>query len=374
VPYIWFGTLAQFGGLAIMPFALIILSGDSHGPPIIGYAAAALAFLAAGAGLHMTQTAGLALATDIAPLATRPKVVALLCMMLIVGTLASAVLFGLLLRPFSELRLIQVVQGAAFLTMVLNGVALWKQEPRNRNRMAEPPGPSFAESWRAYAATGNATRRLLAIGMGTMAFSMQDVLLEPYGGKVLGLTVSATTTLTALVAVGGAGGLGLAAHALNKGADPYRVAGYGALAGLAAFVLVMLAGPTSSPALFAAGVGMVGFGAGLFAHGTLTASMNMARDGGAGMALGAWGSVQALAAGLAIAGGGVLSDSVAALARSGALGVGLRGPAVGYSAVYLTEIILLFATLAAIGPLARREAVAAIPSGAVLTPMAGPTP
>ena len=36
VPYIWFGTLLQFGGLAIMPFALILLSGDSHGPPIVG--------------------------------------------------------------------------------------------------------------------------------------------------------------------------------------------------------------------------------------------------------------------------------------------------------------------------------------------------
>jgi BCD family chlorophyll transporter-like MFS transporter len=35
VPYIWFGNLLQFGGLAIMPFALILLSGDSHGPPIL---------------------------------------------------------------------------------------------------------------------------------------------------------------------------------------------------------------------------------------------------------------------------------------------------------------------------------------------------
>ncbi|HSO79618.1 MAG TPA: PucC family protein, partial [Chromatiaceae bacterium] len=32
VPYIWLGTMLQFGGLAIMPFALLILSGDSQGP------------------------------------------------------------------------------------------------------------------------------------------------------------------------------------------------------------------------------------------------------------------------------------------------------------------------------------------------------
>ena len=34
VPYIWFGTLLQFGGFAIMPFALLVLSGDGHGPAI----------------------------------------------------------------------------------------------------------------------------------------------------------------------------------------------------------------------------------------------------------------------------------------------------------------------------------------------------
>jgi BCD family chlorophyll transporter-like MFS transporter len=352
VPYIWFGTLLQFGGLAIMPFALILLSGDSHGPPIIGQAGAALAFLLAGAGLHMTQTAGLALATDLAPERARPKVVALLCFMLLVGTVVSALGFGVLLKPFSELRLIQVIQGAALTTMVLNGVALWKQEARNRNRAPDEPGPSFAQSWAAYTRTGRAGRRLLAIGMGTVAFSMQDVLLEPYGGKILHLSVSATTSLTALLAIGGAAGLGLAARALNRGADAYRVSGFGALAGLAAFTLVLLAAPMGSPILFAGGVAMVGFGAGLFAHGTLTASMNMAQGDATGLALGAWGAVQASAAGIAIATGGVLSDAIASLARSGRLGPALTGPATGYDAVYFVELMLLFATLVAIGPLA----------------------
>ena len=32
VPYIWMGTLLQFGGLAIMPFALLVLSGDTQWP------------------------------------------------------------------------------------------------------------------------------------------------------------------------------------------------------------------------------------------------------------------------------------------------------------------------------------------------------
>jgi len=299
----------------------------------------------------------LALATDLAPAHVRPKVVALLCMMLLVGTVVAAVGFGLLLSPFSELRLIQVVQGAALATMILNGVALWKQEQRNPNRIQEEaPAPSFRDAWSAYAQTGRAGRRLIAIGMGTVAFSMQDVLLEPYGGRVLHLSVSATTTLTALLALGGASGLALAARRLNLGADPYRVAGFGALAGLAAFTTVIFAAPMASPPLFAAGVALVGFGAGMFAHGTLTASMNMAQGDATGLALGAWGSVQALAAGLAIAAGGLISDTVSSLAHAGRLGPALSGSATGYTAVYLIELALLFATLIAIGPLARHAA------------------
>ena len=45
VPYIWMGTLLQFGGFAIMPFALLVLSGDTHGPAWIGHAGAANAAL-----------------------------------------------------------------------------------------------------------------------------------------------------------------------------------------------------------------------------------------------------------------------------------------------------------------------------------------
>ncbi len=368
-PYIWIGTLLQFGGLAIMPFALILLSGDNRGPPVLGPVAAALAFLLTGAGLHTTQTAGLALATDLAPAHVRPKIVAMLCMMLLAGTVVAAVGFGALLKPFSEVRLIQVIQGSAVLTMVLNGVALWKQEPRRRDVVVEERPPSFRESWAAYAATGRAGRRLLAIGMGTVAFSMQDVLLEPYGGKILHLSVSATTTLTALLAIGGAGGLGLAARALDDGADPYRVAGFGALAGLIAFSCVILAAPMDSPMLFATGVGLVGFGAGLFAHGTLTASMNMARNDATGLALGAWGSVQALAAGLAIAAGGVISDGLSYLAMSGRLGTALASPATGYTAVYVIELGLLFATLIAVGPLARHVSPDRALFPAVFTPL-----
>lgn len=352
VPYLWFGTLLQFGGLAIMPFALLILSGDTHGPAWIGTLGAALAFLLVGAGLQTTQTAGLALATDLAPADRRPRVVALMYVMLLVGMLLGSLALGTLLQRFSPMRLIQVVQGAALLTLVLNVVALWKQEPRDpqRTRRGNDETRDFRSAWAGFAAQGPARRFLVALGLGTAAFNMQDIVLEPYGGAVLGLAVGDTSLLTALLAAGALGGFALAARRLQRGADAQRLAATGLLAGLLAFAAVIFAAPLQSGALFRGGAVLIGFGGGLFSVSMLVAAMALAETH-RGLALGAWGAVQACAGGAAIFVGGALRDAVATLAEHGVLGPVLTGPAVGYSVVYHVEIALLFATLVAIGPL-----------------------
>ena len=358
VPYLWFGTLLQFGGLAIMPFALLILSGDTHGPAWIGTAAAALAFVTVGAGMHITQTAGLALASDLSPVDARPRVVSLLYVMLLAGTVACALVYGLLLEDFSPIRLIQVVQGSAMLTVALNLVALWKQEARDPGRTTGAGREvSFGERWSEFTGNGRRQRFLVAVGLGTAAFAMQDVLLEPYGGEILGLPVSATTTLTAFQAIGAITAFAIAARRLGRGADPHRLAAFGLLSGIVAFAAVIFAAALLSPLLFRTGTLLIGFGAGLFAVSTLTIAMDAERGDNSGLALGAWGAVQATAMGTGIALGGFMRDIVGALAAHGALGPALTGTATGYSFVYHLEIALLFAGLVAIGPLVRSAAV-----------------
>ena len=355
VPYIWIGTMLQFGGLAIMPFALLVLTGQGEAAtPYAGEIGAALAFLLVGAGLHTTQTAGLALACDLAPEESRPRVVALLYVMLLVGMLVSALAFSAALAEFSHVRLIQVVQAAAVITMALNLVALWKQEGRNPARTAhDRVRPAFRVAFASFARTPRAGRLLATVGLGTAAFSMQDVLLEPYGGQVLHLGVSATTMLSALLAGGTIAGLALAARWLTTGHDPCRIAALGAVAGLPAFALVILSAPLASVPVFATGTALIGFGGGLFAVGMLTAAMDMARDSDSGIALGAWGAVQATAMGFAVAVGGAVRDIVHVMAESGTLGAAFTDPNAAYGVVYHIEIALLFVTLVAIGPLVR---------------------
>ena len=191
------------------------------------------------------------------------------------------------------------------------------------------------------------------MGLGTAAFNMQDIILEPYGGQVLHLPVAATTALTAMLAGGALAAYSIAARFLGHGSDPYRLAAYGAVMGLFAFAAVIFAAPVNSPLMFRLGVLGIGFGGGFFSVGTLAGAMARERNGESGLALGAWGAVQATCAGLAIALGGALRDGITSLATHGALGPVLSGASTGYSVVYQIEIFLLFATLVAIGPLVR---------------------
>lgn len=357
VPFIYVGSFMQFGGLAIMPFALLLLSGEqARGPAWVPYVGAALAFFLVGAGAHTVQTSGLALATDLADEAKRPRVVALMYVMMLLGALISAVLLGGLLRDFTPMRLIQVIQGAAVFTVVCNLVALWKQEARGPSLQPwgrEERRPAFGDAWRTFVAGGQAVRLLVATGMGFFAFNMQDVLLEPYGGEILGWSVARTTSLTGIAAAGALVAFMMAARMMERGRDPVRVAALGTVIGVVSFVCVIFASPMNSSALFSGGTFLMGMGEGLFAVGTLSAAMGLRDVTQHGIALGAWGAVFATCEGLSMAVAGLIRDGLSAQVKAGALLGGLNDPSVPYSVVYHLETLLLFGTLVALGPLVR---------------------
>jgi MFS transporter, BCD family, chlorophyll transporter len=364
VPFIWFGTLAMFGGLAIMPFALIILSGEQvWGGRWIALGGSALAFFLVGAGAHTVQTSGLALATDLADEQKRPRVVALMYVMMLLGALASAFVLGGLLRDFNSIKLIQVIQGAAVFTLVCNTVSLWKQEARQRGVVPYAKGerrPLFRDAWRTFVAGGNAIRLLVATGLGFFAFNMQDVLLEPYGGEILGWSVGQTTSLTGIAAAGAIIAFFWAARMLERGSDAIRIAAIGCAIGVVSFCLVIFASPLQSGGMFAWGAFLMGMGEGLFAVGTLTAAMGLRDATQHGIALGAWGAVYASCEGLSMAAAGVIRDAMVQGISSGRIVGPMADPSVPYSLVYHIETLLLFATLVALGPLVRLVRTGAI--------------
>ncbi|MEI6486584.1 MAG: BCD family MFS transporter [Sphingomonadales bacterium] len=357
VPYIYLGTMIQFGGLAIMPFALLVLAGaqEAYDERIwLGQPAAALAFLLVGIGIHTTQTVGLALATDLTKEEQQPNVVGLMYVMLLIGSIIASLFFGWALKDFNQGRLIQVIQGSAVITILLNFSALWKQETRVPHYMRTEPvqaDPSFKESWDLFIGKDKTVLRLLAVGLGTLAFSMSDIVLEPYGGEVLHLGVGTTTLLTAIMSFGSLLGFAYASYILSLGSDPFKMASLGAFIGLPAYGLIIMAAGSDTPELFTLGVLLAGIGTGLFGHGTLTATMRLAPANQVGIAMGAWGAVQATSQGLGATVGGVIRD----LAAAANIGLDLAPKAGGYVMIFALELALMAATLAAMWPLMSRD-------------------
>ena len=288
----------------------------------------------------------------ISPLSkSQPKVVGLMYVMLLFGMIVSALGFGAFLADFTPGRLVQVIQGAAVATIVLNGISLWKQETRGQ-ALRTPSArrqPSFAESWDSFTQGDRVIRRLAAVGLGTMAFSMEDVLLEPYGGQVLRLAVGDTTKLTAALAVGGLLGFWLASPNPQPWGGPVP---NGECRRAGRRPRLLPSDPVGAGDVAVA----VRFGN---AADRLRGRAIRARDvdgdhesraqGAVRPRSGRMGAVQASAAGIAIALGGVIRDSVAGYASATAFGA-----ASAYDIVYAIEIVLLLATLVLMSPLIRR--------------------
>jgi BCD family chlorophyll transporter-like MFS transporter len=135
---------------------------------------------------------------------------------------------------------------------------------------------------------------------------------------------------------------------LGRGASPLALAWWGGLVGVGAFAMVVSSAMSGAVAMLIAATLVAGFGAGLFSHGTLTATMRAAPRDQIGLALGAWGAVQTTAAGVAIAIGGIVRDVVVVADRAG-------DPATAYLVVFAAEIALLIGALVLAVPLLRGE-------------------
>jgi len=337
-PYVVLGVMLTYGGLACAPFALIILSGDgilSFWPAML---ISTVIFAAYGAGINIVETIYLALVSDITPPKSRGKVISVLWVMLVLGTVISAIIVSGMLVDYSHKRLIQVMQGSAILFVVLTVIALRGQEQLRRDGSiisrtdATRVRLSLWESIKALRGQPVVQGLFTVIFVATMAFATHDVLLEPYGGQVLGMSVSSTMRLTALwgamtiVGVVGAGVM------LWKKLSPSLLIGIGCVVGLAGFGVISYASESVAVSVFQVGVGLVSIGRGLFIVGSVILVMSLADISHAGLFLGVWGIVQALAQGFGVIGSGLMRDVVQIQSGSVAL---------GYTSVYMTSFVLL---------------------------------
>ncbi|NIJ08425.1 BCD family chlorophyll transporter-like MFS transporter [Sphingomonas vulcanisoli] len=308
-PWIIFGmgTLALGSLLAID--ALSLLATHS----VWGFILSILAFSMIGAGVGAAGTSLLALlATQVAP-ERRAAAASITWIMMVAGIVVTAGIAGALIDPFSLPRLAMVaggVAGGAFLVAVL---AVWGVEQRSTAEaiVADAvPGPSFGVALREILEDDEARRFTIFVFLSMLAYSMQDLILEPFAGLLFGFTPGQSTQLSGvqhggvlagmiLIGVGGSAFGGRSAAGMRRWIVGGCIGSALALAGLS---LAARVGPTWP---LSANIAALGFANGVFAVAAIGAMMGLAGAGGGageggreGIRMGVWGAAQAIAFGL----------------------------------------------------------------------------
>lgn len=349
-PYVILGAMLTFAGLVCAPFTLLILSGDSVIPvPFwLGIVISIAIFLAYGIGSNIVETIYLAMVSDITPPKERGRVLAVLWVMLVMGTIVSAIIISNLLENYSNVRLVQVMQGSATVFMFLTFLALWGQE------RLKPDGTvvsfteetrirlSFWESVRLLAGQRSLRSLFVVLFIATMAFATHDVLLEPYGGQVLNMTVAQTTQLTAFWGVSMLVSIVLSGWFLWKGYSPLTLIKAGCIVGAFGFLVISIASNATMVNPFRGGVWFIGMGRGMFIVASIALVMSLTDVGHAGLFIGIWGIMQALAQGFGTIFGSLVRDVGYAMTSS---------HLIGYVVVYASSLVFLLVSLGLIAAL-----------------------
>lgn len=317
-----------------------------------GLALAFVAYALIGVGMSAAGTALLAHVAEQVEPRKLGGAAALLWIMMIFGIAVTAGVSGQLLDPFSFERLIGVTAGVCVVAAVLASIAAWGSWGIPRPALVNAAVPAAA-GFRAVlrdALTDRTTRRFaLFVFAAMLAYSAQDLILEPFAGRVFGMTPGESTKLGGLQHGGVMLGM-LGAALLSARIGSLRTwAAAGCVASAAALILLANSPWMGGVALLQGAVFSLGIANGVFAVGAIGAMMAMTAadtSRGTGIRLGVYGAAQAIAYGIGSLGGGVASDLTIA---------SLGDPARGYVAVFGAEAVLFI--VAALMALASTPAV-----------------
>jgi BCD family chlorophyll transporter-like MFS transporter len=261
----------------------------------------------------------------------RPAAATLVWIMMIAGFVITAGLAGRMIDPYSPERLISVVSTVAAIALIISTLAVWGMEGKNSSDSipSHPDAHSHAPSSSPKTDFMTAMRdvwsepqaRLFAgfVFIAMLAYSAQELLLDPFAGKVYGYTPGESTQLNGVQHGGALIGMIIVAllGTLKKGqgiGSPRFCTQFGCVS--SALMLIVIA--TSAAGHWAwplkEMVFALGVANGLFAVSAIAAMMQMVGQGTQkreGVRMGIWGAAQALA----FAMGGLVGTGLSDLAR-----------------------------------------------------------
>jgi BCD family chlorophyll transporter-like MFS transporter len=339
------------GGMAVLALgatgaAIATALTASH--PVLGLALATLSFVFVGVGAGSAGTSVLALlASSVSP-SRRAAAATTVWIMMIFGFAITAPLAGHFLDPFSNLRLIAVTAGVAVIAFTVAALAIFGVESRTvQEKPADTLTPptkkqpfreAFAQVWSEPAAR----RFTIFIFVSMLAYSAQELIVEPFAGIVFGMTPGTTTKLSGLQHSGvlvGMLGVTFAASVIGgKVLGSLRLWTIaGCIASSLALVAIAACGFAGVGSFLRAGIFALGVSNGAFAVSAIGSMMGLAGAGGhgrVGTRMGLWGAAQAVAFGL----GGCVGTVAVDVARHF-----VAAPVSAYAIVFVGEALMFLA-------------------------------
>ncbi len=305
-----------------------------------GIALAVLAFVLIGVGVGSAGTSLLVLLAKRVDPRKRAAAATIVWMMMIVGFVLTTVIVGALLDPYSAKRLLMITAAVAVAALAITLLATAGLEGQSRStNEAETEKPPFMEALREVWAESRARRFTIFVFVSMLAYSAQDLILEPFAGSVFGFTPGASTKLAGVQHGGVLVGMILVALA-GTGWRSRRFGSLqtwtvgGCMASCAALLALTVGGLTGIGWPLKENVFLLGAANGAFAVAAIGSMMTYASDGRAGregVRMGLWGAAQAIAFGL----GGFAGAAASDVARAA---IGADGPA--YALVFGLESLL----------------------------------
>ncbi len=302
-PWIIFGmALLALGALTAVDSLSAIATGGWF-----GYALAITGFSMIGAGVGAAGTSLLALlASQVAP-ARRAAAASITWITMVLGIVITANVAGGLIDPFSLPRLAMVSSGVSLVAFVVTLLALWGVErPVPQVSAAEEaPAIGFGDALREMMAEADARQFTVFVFVSMLAYSMQDMILEPFAGLLFGFTPGQSTQLSGTQHTGvllGMIAVGVLGSAFGGGtpASLRRWIIGGCLGSAVALAGLGMAAQVGAVWPLKANIMLLGFANGVFAVAAIGAMMGLAGAKGterAGIRMGVWGASQAIAFG-----------------------------------------------------------------------------
>jgi len=359
------GVLAMGGVGAALATAVM----ETH--TLAGIGLAVLAFTLIGLGVGASGTSLLVLLAAKVDARRRPAAATVTWLMMIFGFIVTTAIVGQLLDPFTTARLVTVTAGVATVAFVVTVLAVRHIEGTEEVEVGEPETnaeqrPAFFAALRQVWSESESRRLCVFIFVSMLAYSAQDLILEPFAGAVFGLTPGESTKLSSVQNGGVLLGMilvGFAGTTLGQGRARV-MRGWtisGCFASSVALLALAFAGFVGPAWPLRTSVFVLGMANGAFAVAAIGSMMSLVSAGRArreGVRMGMWGAAQAIAFAL----GGLAGTAAVDLSRWL-----LGSPAAAYASVFAGEALLFLVA----GILATRLQRGDTASFEMAMPMAG---